>query len=185
MLRAHGAVGVIRGQKKVGRHERIAVPTQKNVLVRDGEVAVRFPVAVVATVALYMIVLAIAIVMAAVGRTRGTIKMVVLYRDYLVDDNVNMAALIAGLSSILLRVLGIGHAFVGPAQTCAIFLLDSNRYGIPVSSAYSPHQKIKPLYEAIYQERKLLFMYNGFFVRVSFIFTYTFCVICNFLVQGI
>lgn len=141
MLRAHGAVGVIRGQKKVGKHERIAVPTQKNVLVRDGEVAVRFPVAVVATVAPYMIVLAIAIVMAAVGRTRGTIKMAVLYRDYLVDDNVNMAALIAGLSSILLRVLGIGHAFVGPAQTCAIFLLDSNRYGIPVSSAYSLHPK--------------------------------------------
>lgn len=78
MLRAHGAVGVIRGQKKVGKHERIAVPTQKNVLVRDGEVAVRFPVAVVATVALYMIVLAIAIVMVAVGRTRGTIKVAVL-----------------------------------------------------------------------------------------------------------
>ena len=78
MLRAHGAVGVIRGQKKVGKHERIAVPTQKNVLVRDGEVAVRFPVAVVATVAPYMIVLAIAIVMAAVGRTRGTIKVAVL-----------------------------------------------------------------------------------------------------------
>lgn len=185
MLRAHGAVGAIRGQKKVGRHERIAVPTQKNVLVRDGEVAVRLPVAVVATVAPYMIVLAIAIVMAAVGRTRGTIKMVVLYRDYLVDDNVNMAALIAGLSSILLRVLGIGHAFVGPAQTCAIFLLDSNRYGIPVSSAYSPHPKNKPLYEDIYQEGKLLLMYNGFFVRVLFIFTYIFCVICNFLVQGI
>lgn len=141
MLRAHGAVGAIRGQKKVGKHERIAVPTQKNVLVRDGEVAVRFLVAVVATVAPYMIVLAIAIVMAAVERTRGTIKMAVLYRDYLVDDNVNMAALIAGLSSILLRVLGIGHAFVGPAQTCAIFLLDSNRYGIPVSSAYSLHPK--------------------------------------------
>lgn len=145
----------------------------------------QFLVVAAATVAPYMIVLAIAIVMAAVERTRGTIKMAVLYRDYLVDDNVNMAALIASLSSILLRVLGIGHAFVGPAQTCAIFLLDSNRYGIPVSSAYSPHQKIKPLYEAIYQERKLLFMYNGFFVRVSFIFTYTFCVICNFLVQGI
>ena len=141
MLRAHGAVGAIRGQKKVGRHERIAVPTRKNVLVRDGEVAVRFPVAVVVTVVPYMIVLAIAIVMAAVGRTRGTIKMAVLYRGYLVDDNVNMAALIAGLSSILLRVLGIGHAFVGPAQTCAIFLLDSNRYGIPVSSAYAPHLK--------------------------------------------
>lgn len=145
----------------------------------------QFLVVAAATVAPYMIVLAIAIVMAAVERTRGTIKMVVLYRDYLVDDNVNMAALIAGLSSILLRVLGIGHAFVGPAQTCAIFLLDSNRYGIPVSTAYSLHPKIKPLYEAIYQERKLLFMYNGFFVRVSFIFTYTFCVICNFLVQGI
>ncbi len=131
-----------------GVDENISTERRRNPVVlqqKEGlalnRAVMRFLVVAAATVAPYMIVLAIAIVMAAVERTRGTIKMAVLYRGYLVDDNVNMAALIAGLSSILLRVLGIGHVFVGPAQTCAIFLLDSNRYGIPVSSAYSPHPK--------------------------------------------
>jgi len=131
-----------------GVDENISTERRRNPVVlqqKEGlalnRAVMRFLVVAAATVAPYMIVLAIAIVMAAVERTRGTIKMAVLYRDYLVDDNVNMEALIASLSSILLRVLGIGHVFVGPAQTCAIFLLDSNRYGIPVSSAYSPHPK--------------------------------------------
>ncbi len=39
--------------------------------------------------------------------------------------------------------------FVDPAQTCAIFLFASNRYGITVSSAYSPPTKDKPPFEGV------------------------------------